>query len=1239
MNETDLLPLMRNGDNSEVEVNGSIFCQNTSSAPAEIRNVLSRSSRVNGLSRDYILTGLDFHDGVTYYVQLISCNGAQMCSMTMSSGLLVDTTPPSRGMFAINTDHAVNHELQRQTEDSWMTWSTFAINLAWLGFADLHSEIDYYMVYVGSSFMSTDVNKEAGQGQRVSHDTSGKDMYDEGKVQTVTIETKKLTDYSDLYITVYAVNKMIKNPLYILDPDMLDVFQVGLRSEFIHSQFERIPGGTLSLKRRCKAITCLGHCVCAPQDNLCASSDTPACTDISSGNPNSLLSVNDVLNGNVDIDYTASNTVLRGTWSIGIRQGDSPLWYQWSVGVTSNSKPEGIFEASQIVWHNAGNNIDVIFTHNQGSTLTESRRYSVFVRAWYSTVNYAIFKSDGVQITLKTPETTTDLGSSVTEKTSNKMIKDEDSIRQGYPITINWQNKFKQAETIISSFKVYLSTYPGGHDVYSATETLPSSTTSYEVRGTRSFVPGVKYYSNVIGYGLSGMHHTESSDGYRTDERVPQAGIVFDGIGLHDLEYQNSSTILEANWHGFTDTGSGVTSYNWCVGLTTATDECNVRDWEKVGLHTFVSRKLNTNIAQGVKIYNKVYAEDSVGYKSSVVVSDGVSVDTTAPVAQYLLHMGENLLQNPSFENSAKDITANNINGTNMCNLTADYYPNEWEPTDGSCGATVSSSTNLAQDGQKFVFIRGGLRQSLGGLSSGVLYRLQFYSSHVSMSSSVIANKEGFVDFGGERDIFFIYNKAYRSDGQDSSNRDTVSWHKHTFYFEALESEVNLTIGAVDDRSGIFIDHMTFEKVQRDTLKSGGDQVSVHIVYLHDWGSIHSAWSFVEDVSHVVDYTWAIGYSVGGTQVQGFRSVGTSLSASNSSLVLVHNSMVYVTVIARNTVDLQSIIYSDPILVDLTAPAFTGVYDGRIIGEDEDAQTENEISVNWEVEDPESGIDYCEWAIGTQANGLELRGFTRVPDGSIFEYTDLDFSVLRGKMIYVTVKCKNKAGLSSSQSSDGVRVSDEKTLIDKAVITPIPLSVTEYRPQDNFQSNTSNIRLKWSGFSDNIPIELYEISVSGLGIQLSEKTNFAANQDVKYADIMNLNLLPDQKEIDILAINDFFLKSESLKTNLTVYVDKPTVDKSEALGIAWNTPNTEFTVSWDSIFSSPYPMYYEVSAGRVKGGGEIVQWLETNATSVKFGLPKSVTKWSAIDVYIMVRAIAAGGRYDDVHGKIKLPSV
>lgn len=78
--------------------------------------------------------------------------------------------------------------------------------------------------------------------------------------------------------------------------------------------------------------------------------------------------------------------------------------------------------------------------------------------------------------------------------------------------------------------------------------------------------------------------------------------------GRKDIEFQNSSNTVAAHWQGFTDTESGITSYHWCVGETTQSDnrhtgntECSILPWTNVGLHNSVSRNLSSDLQDGIR--------------------------------------------------------------------------------------------------------------------------------------------------------------------------------------------------------------------------------------------------------------------------------------------------------------------------------------------------------------------------------------------------------------------------------------------------------------------------------------------------------------------------------------------------------------------------------------------------------------------------------------------------------------
>lgn len=60
------------------------------------------------------------------------------------------------------------------------------------------------------------------------------------------------------------------------------LLKVGLRSHLVHSAFKKTPPKSLDLIRRCDALSCEGHCICAPQDQRCPDSLTiGVCNDVS----------------------------------------------------------------------------------------------------------------------------------------------------------------------------------------------------------------------------------------------------------------------------------------------------------------------------------------------------------------------------------------------------------------------------------------------------------------------------------------------------------------------------------------------------------------------------------------------------------------------------------------------------------------------------------------------------------------------------------------------------------------------------------------------------------------------------------------------------------------------------------------------------------------------------------------------------------------------------------------------
>ncbi|XP_061189002.1 uncharacterized protein LOC133197151 [Saccostrea echinata] len=1180
----------------------------------------SAPTQINGIVRDYTFSNLDLHDGVEYYVTLISCNGAGLCSNATSKPLLVDSTPPNRGMFAVQTNHAAN--LSRHV-DGHMTWTykkTVSVLLAWIGFDDSHSNIRHYSVNIGSSFFLSDLNQEPGIPFVTAHNDTGINKSGEGVVQTSIIPTQSLTRHRYIYIHMWAEN------------------MAGLKSAIIHFKFKKEAGGPLHLVRRCDAYTCEGHCVCAAQDEKCPITIPVTCVNDTATGSHSVIMVTDHLGfGSSDVEYTPSDTVLQGSWVITLNKGYKPIWYQWSVGYSSEDIPEGVYDAStELVWHDAASITQMTFTTKKGQSLKQGMRYSFFVRAWYSTTVFADFKSNGVIISSQPPLIIVTNGAAVTEIRRYSTVRDMDFIKYGSQVTVDWTNKFVNASTLVANFKLYISTKPGGHNIHSVDAILDGSSTRFNIlsMGVES---GVRYYSNVIAFNHAGVHWTETSDGFVLDNTPPVKGVIYDGTGLEDLDFQDSDSVVAARWHGFNDMDSGIRWYQWCVGSTPSIagdNVCDVVPWRNVGIHTKIKLQLSKTLPKCV--YNKVYATDQVGYTSPIAVSNGYCSDTSSPMPLYLTTLEANIVVNGAFNTYNRYVKFLDLNTTDICDMANKLDATGWTLPSGACAVIVESS--LSQTENSFLHVRGVVQQGVS-LTPG-LYRLTFVSSHAHINDARVANKEGYISLGEQKHVFMLYTKPYRQDGHAiESERKIISWHNHTFYFNLTKGGTyELVVGSVGQGSGIYVDDIRLQFINTSEISVlSNETVHGHTTFLHEWASVHAGWSFFNPgPSPIINYMWAIGFSHGGIQIQSFKNTGLLPFGSKNDVTLVHNASVYFTVTATNAVGRTAVSYSDRILVDLTPPLIPEVNDGR--GSDEDYSGISTVFVNWKAYDQESGIRSCEWAVGFSPQSVDLKKFTVMTTYS--GYIDVNFTDTENNTIYSSVRCTNHAGLTSYAYSDGIKISQNAPNASNVQITHVALSQTVYPPSDGFQGVSDSVRLFWSGFDDTIGISSHRVVLdfANMDEDLYTTVTYPQNQTVQYMYVTRLSMKDGIQKVRVNTKNALGISSENVLYNISLYSSAPDRNSSVNPKVTWNPTTSKFKATWPNVFSSAHAMRFEVSAGLAEGGAEILQWAETLNTEIEFEMPKSITDFKGYDVFVYIRAIAAGGHYTGVKGKVTLPS-
>ncbi|CAH1250566.1 Hypp8875 [Branchiostoma lanceolatum] len=1181
---------------------------------AEVANI-----KLNGTVYEYTFTELALNDGNNYVAKVIGCNNARLCTEQQTGSLLIDSSKPLTGHFAVSTDHAARLTRHR---DSWMTYDnsgTPTLKLAWLGFSDYHSGIDRLMVAVGTGFYGRDKTLN-GAPQVLAHGNQvGDQENDEGYVYTGTVQLSSLvSDYSTLYISLWAING------------------AGLASTVAHSAFQAVPAsgstGSLTLVRRCDAHSCYGHCICAPFNQNCARPSGNTCTQLDSSDSSySRIDVYDktdyslLTNGDTsDAAYTYSTCALAANWrEATIGSAGRPYRYEWSAGLSGQTVGSGLFDlVYDRVWYDVGLETSAVLTLPVGTSLEVGVSYVFYVRAWYTDNIYREFQSNDVRADQTPPKRSS--SRKIKDLTSTDEEHDVEYMAQTDSLSVSWEYVFLDAinggnDYHLERFELALGTYPGGEDVKRFADNVVAGTATSHTFTGLSLQSGKTYYTSVRAYNYAGLHSTFHSDGVMADTVVPTPGVVVDGQDVRDIAYTSDSTNVAASWHGFNDLDSGIDKHFWCIGETNGQSECNVMGWTDTGLVQEGTVTLGSGLTNGQRYYNKVKGQDAAGHQSPVAVSDGYLVDTSPPIPEANLQIGDNLLQNPSFEDAVDGGEGWVLEGDSVVQQISSLPTDDFQ----------------TKHGRSHLLLHGSMSQTFTSVADQE-YRISFFVNHDATTDVPRLTQEGLLTAPGLHQVFKLRNRQV-STADTTSTEQWDTWQKQIFYFTADGTGSTVTVQSVGTKAGISLDDFKVEPVTYTTTHVNSTAVYEGYIdltaqTLSDWGSVSAKWSMVDPESPIVDYSWAIGTTRGGTQLQGFVPLGVQESAQNSNLFLQHGSYVHVTVVATNAAELSAVLYSEPALVDLTPPVIGTVLDGSEQDSvDLEYQSSDVICARWsDVIDDESGINYCEWALGTSSHLANLMRFTTsyiLEDGKSACIDSSGF-IAHGAKVYVIVRCHNHAGQSATASSDGVVLTSVPPSIEHAYVTVVIEPVTQYAPRNHYQYSPDKLHIAWGGFEDPSGISYYEYMVEGPDfISAWEEMSWTGEHT---ATLTDLQLVPGATYIvSVRSVNFLGMQSDSVSTEVNIAVQgRPSVNRR--LQLTWEAQGV-MLINWEGVFgSSNADLYYEVSLGLVEGGSKAGLWYETKQTNMTVSSLDQTKEY-----HITVNAITNAGMYITVVGRLE----
>ncbi|MED5266789.1 MAG: T9SS type A sorting domain-containing protein, partial [Candidatus Neomarinimicrobiota bacterium] len=810
-----------------------------------------------------------------------------------------------------------------------------------------------------------------------------------------------------------------------------------------------------------------------------------------------------ISSGGTDKDFQNLADTLFVSWAAS-DSGTSVANYQYAIGINAGG--------SQIVpWTSAGTATadTVVFPSYQ--PLIEGGTYFLSVIATDIAGNVSSPSlGDGIVIDLTSP---------VAGTVFDGIISDLSYTGSDSSLVISWSG-FSDSRSGISSYKLSIQDEQN-NNVLSWSD-IPD-TNSWIVTNL-SLNNASTYQVSLRGVdGAGNLSSIVSTNGIIIDTESPQEGIARDG-SIGDMDWHNSDTTITFTWNDFNDSLSGISSYEYAIGTNTnITQQLN---WT-TALRSDTMATVSISFEGDSTYFVSIRAIDSVSNVSNTVTSDGFTIDMEAPEIYYvnegsissdidiqnidsvLSSSWQGIDISPGSEVSYYEVALGTSRGDSN---TVDWYSTINSYTLNMLG----DSTHLNDGATYYVSVRAidhaGNRSDvlisdgilidltpplLGTIRDGLDVDIDFTQSTTTLS----ANWLGFIDTVSN---IVNYDVAFTD---DTSRFDIISWDsvglisnytidtlssladQETYFFVIKATDLAGNISRAFSSDGVTIDYGTpVSGIVYDGLTGDSDWTNSDSTFDISWSG------FIDTVSGIVSYEYAIGTTPGASNVISWTGNGVDTTVVVNNLDLTHDGTYYGSVRATDVVGhVSTISTSNGIVVDIFDPTVGVPNDGGFVDLDYQGPSDT-LGIFWSGNDTRE-IAFYEYSVGSSPGDTNIISW--MDNGSETQVTIPNFSLTHESVYYANIRAYDMAGnVSTIESSDGIM----------ADLHPPTIGFVNDGLDDDesYTASDTNLVANWDGFADTTSgIMRYEYAVGTIpgstditGSWISAESNNSISADL-----------------------------------------------------------------------------------------------------------------------------------------------